>query len=203
MGIKEVTTLRKSTCCLEPLEFDGLWKRIIYQKYMALRMGCDNNFFLPEDLVQHLRRQGLNKLNQIADEGWTNIWHQRWFSAIDIGLEGDVVGYFSNFISSLIYDHVQLRSESDELIWNRNKDGGRYTSKLGYEVAHWWLLKIWKLQAPRKTKILMWLALMDRISTWDYLQNKNKQGPCICYLCINVDEYVSHIFTRGPYSLQI
>jgi hypothetical protein len=142
MGIKEVTTLQKNTCCLEPLEFDGLWKCIIYQKYMALRMGCDNNFFLPEDLVQHLHRQGLNKLNQIADEGWTNIWHQRWFSTIDIGLEGDVVGYLSNSISSLIYDHVHFRSESDELIWNRNKDRGRYTSKLGYKVAHWWSLRI-------------------------------------------------------------
>jgi hypothetical protein len=69
--------------------------------------------------------------------------------------------------------------------------------------THWWWTNIWKLQSLKKTKLLMWLALMDKIPTWEFSQKKNKQGLGICYLYRNVEEIVSHIFTRCLFSLQI
>ena len=32
-------------------------------------MGCRNNIFLPEELIQHLRNLGISTLNQVMDEG--------------------------------------------------------------------------------------------------------------------------------------
>jgi hypothetical protein len=52
---------------------------------------------------------------------------------------------------------------------------GEYTMNLGYrekmeeemEGKSWWSSVVWKLESPFRAKIFMWLALDNKILTWD------------------------------------
>jgi hypothetical protein len=49
----------------------------------------------------------------------------------------------------------------------------------------------------------MWLAIRNRVPTWDILKKRNKQGPSICIMCISEDENISHLFIKCPFAQQI
>ena len=99
--------------------------------------------------------------NQIADANNINIWHQGWMSEKDIGLVGDSVVCWINYISSLQIGHIRLTKELDELVYT----------------------KIRKARAPKKTKVFMLLTLMNRVPNLDLLQKKNNNRLCRCFLC--------------------
>lgn len=66
--------------------------------------------------------------------------------------------------------HIHLSEAKDELVWSFNTSGGRYSTKLGYDVQNfnledgpWWSKKIWKIKAPLKG-ILFFLVSDERMS---------------------------------------
>lgn len=119
------------------------------------------------------------------------MWQQGWMSSEQLELSGDQANRWTLFISELCNGHIKLKDEPNCLIWNQNKVGGFYSAKLEYEVLMkedgmdecWWWCQLWKVKAPKTTQIFMWLALLSKVPTWDYLQKKQKHGPGVCYLC--------------------
>jgi len=89
---------------------------------------------------------------------------------------------------------------------------GSYYPKLGYKVICkdavseepvWWWKKIWKYKYPLKTRIYMWLALDNKVLTWDNLQKRNKCGPGHCSLCKLNDDIILHLLILCSYTVQV
>ena len=79
------------------------------------------------------------------------------------------------------------------MVLSKNKKTSRYTASQGYQVMQssvdgdpsqgyqvmqssvdgdpsWWWTKIWKVRLSNKMKIFMWLALENKVLTWEMLQ---------------------------------
>jgi len=54
----------------------------------------------------------------------------------------------------------------------------------------------------RRQKYL-WLTILNKIPTWDYLQRRCYSGPRFCMLCKTGEESTSHIFIHYPYAIQV
>jgi len=48
----------------------------------------------------------------------------------------------------------------------------------------------------------MWLNLLQKVPTWDYLQEKQKYRASLYYLCKMESKDVTHLFTSCCYSIQ-
>ena len=82
------------------------------------------------------------------------------------------------------------------------KNKGLYTAKLGYTTLQtyevqevcWWWKKLWKVKAPPKCTLFLWLVLNNKCLTWDGLQKINKVGPIIFILCRRNEETSLYLF---------
>lgn len=63
----------------------------------------------------------------------------------------------------------------------------------------WWWDKIWKERVPNKAKTFMWLALHNKVLTWEAKKKRNVHGPGICALCFGTEETTTHIFVECIY----
>jgi hypothetical protein len=132
-------------------------------------------------------------LNQTVDDETIDLWKQGWLSVDQLGIDVYFVEVWNKYILELRNGHIRLKEDQDEFTWNKNKSARYYLAKLSYEVLSsiddqeesWWWPNIWKVRAPKKTKVFMWLLLMNMVPTWDLLQKKRKQCPDICILCRN------------------
>jgi hypothetical protein len=107
--------------------------------------------------------------------------------------------------------HLNTRSRGFFMLVCNPRDGS-FTAKLGYKSwqeerknvqPHWWWKTLWKSKAPLRCKILMWLALTNKLLTWDNLEKRNWHGPNHCILCKQFPEYVSHLFISCPFAGQV
>ena len=110
------------------------------------------------------------------------------------------------------HDAINLSDQEDKFKWSKNKGSGIYTAKLGYATRmkedddgekKWWWKNNWKLNFPLKTKTFLWLALSNKILTWDNGQKRNWHGPPRCILCKNNEETVDHLFVHSSYSRDV
>lgn len=110
------------------------------------------------------------------------LWRQRWKSATQLELQVDLADEWNKYTQDLKHGAIMLNQEKDELTWSRNKDMGVYTAKLEYAAKKddeevrdnkWWWKKVWKLNSPLKTRIFFWLAMSNKILTWDNGQKRN------------------------------
>jgi hypothetical protein len=100
----------------------------------------------------------------------------------------------------------------DTLCWSRNPKGGFFTAKLGYKA---WTrrnvcrekngggFRLWKTKAPTRCKITLWLALNNKLLTWDNCAKRGWCGPNRCILCKENSESISHLFISCPYATQV
>lgn len=94
----------------------------------------------------------------------------------------------STYIEALQRGHIKIIDEVDEMMWNFNKEGGSYTTKLGYIFGLEWDPSInksrwksfWKVNAPLKAKLHVWLILNNKALNWDQFQKRSFQGPSMC-----------------------
>lgn len=61
-------------------------------------------------------------------------------------------------------------------MWSETLALGQLTANLGYEALStitpndehsWWWSVVWNMECPMKLEILAWLALANKILTWD------------------------------------
>jgi hypothetical protein len=127
----------------------------------------------------------------LQTQGSTNIWHQGWYCAETLGLEGDLKIQWENYLLALQRENIRLLDCEDELVWQKAPHGV-YTPKLGYttlsidllqEEPLWWWKGLWKLKAPLKSKLFMWTTLSNKVPTWDKMWKCQIEGPGWCSLC--------------------
>jgi hypothetical protein len=49
----------------------------------------------------------------------------------------------------------------------------------------------------------MWLALSNKVLTWDNLQKRNKHCPGWRYICKGSEEFISHLLISCSYTSQV
>eukprot|EP00253_Pinus_taeda_P016909 PITA_16909 len=139
-------------------------------------IGSGNSHILPVGLIQHINNR----------DDWSRIWQI--------------------YLQALTETHVRLQNVEDELIWAHSK-AGQYTPKQGYdiiiaekkpEVIRSWWYNLWKLQAPPRTRLLMWNILEDKIPTGSYLKRRAFMGRSRCVLCLQEEESTQHRFLTCP-----
>ena len=123
--------------------------------------------------------------------------------AQELGLEENEAAKWSRYVNQLGNNFILLTEDRDKLIWTWNKKDGNFSAKLGYEVAVqleyqqmecWWWSQIWKLQVPIKAILILWLAMNNKLLTWEALLKHGFMGPGICLLCRVEGEICAHLF---------
>jgi hypothetical protein len=123
-------------------------------------------------------------------------------STQELGLNDEMSQGWESFLTELRRAHIRLSGDPNDLVWEMNKTGGDYTAKLNYlslqslnpAEIRWWWSKLWKVKAPPKSILFMWLILNNRVLTWEMLQKRNKIGPGRCSLCKENEETTTHLF---------
>ena len=67
----------------------------------------------------------------------------------------------------------------------------------------WWWQGLWECNSPLKTILTFWLAMNNKLLTWENLRKRGLQGPGICILCKKDDELTSHLFGTCTYAGQV
>jgi hypothetical protein len=123
-------------------------------------------------MIKALHREGIYTLAQAASPDTSSILHQVWKKADQLGLEGNEQIERDAYTAKLKMSHVRIKDSEDELAWSKNPSLGIYNPKLGYkamftprwpEDTQWWWKDIWKIKAPLKSLIFMWLAIKTRL----------------------------------------
>lgn len=175
-------------------------------------LGMEDSYLLPSVLIQYLQVIGLNTLNKIhyfraGDDG-----SAVWLSARDLGLSGYLARTWESYINNLNSAGVKLNLDSDQIIWGGNPSTGIVTAKSAYcrilqdkliFPQDWWYKSLWKWSVPLKFKCLMWLALQNKLKTWENLTKRGWSGPSICALCHNDAESSQHLFVNCSFTQKI
>jgi hypothetical protein len=77
----------------------------------------------------------------------------------------------------LASNYIFLNDEEEySIYWLKNPGTREYTTGLGYNTVveasfsgenYWWWCSLWKLQVPLKRKVYLWLALNNKLLTWE------------------------------------
>ena len=101
-----------------------------------------------------------------------------WYTTEDLCVVGDWKLAWDTFTRSLEFGGIRLNSHSDCLIWAYNKFDGYVSAKLVYDsivlssspsAGSRLLTLIWSGTLPKKICCFIWLALMNKLLTWDNL----------------------------------
>jgi hypothetical protein len=107
-----------------------------------------------------------------------NTRQPRWKKAGDLGLEGELIEEWNNYVKGLVGSGFELNNEKDSLMWSWDTKGGQVTTKQAYEVQLeeavvvepvFWYSDLWNWHLPLKIKLFMWLLLEQKILTWENL----------------------------------
>jgi hypothetical protein len=121
------------------------------------------------------------------------------------------VDLMRSYIATLRRGHISLIDREDELVWQKYPLGF-YTPKEGYIALNinslqqnpkWWRKGLWKMKFPQKDKLFMWVALNNRISTWEIMNMRQIEGPRRCVLCKNAIESTFHILITCPFNMKV
>jgi hypothetical protein len=118
-----------------------------------------------------------------------------------------------SFCSLLSTNFIKLQEdEEDVLAWGKNEKSGIYTTKLKYQVLvlnefdgtmqNWWK-PLWKANSPLKVKTLSWLAIENKVLTWDNSLKRGWVGLGWCVLCRGSEEMVQHLFVNCSYTQKV
>eukprot|EP00253_Pinus_taeda_P031398 PITA_31398 len=120
-------------------------------------VGCNGNYALSPDLVQHTEEKGLRFLSQVEKPGLSTIWGQAWKNGEELDLEQRWWIDWNAFTHELFRSNVRLSDRQDELIW-AHADSGEYSPKNGYTFLMTMkeALKIWCETGILLNKKLVW-----------------------------------------------
>jgi hypothetical protein len=120
---------------------------------------------------------------------------------------------WNSFITLLCENFITLdREYEDSLCWSKNPHNGSYIVKLGYKAwleensetqLKWWWKPLWKIKAPPRCKLTLWLALNNKLLTWDNCLRRGWCGPSRCPLCKEDQESTTHIFISCPFAEKV
>jgi hypothetical protein len=132
-----------------------------------------------------------------------------WKSSVDLEFSGNLAAEWNVYCRALILAGIQLHSKEDSLIWIGGDLSGLITIGNFYNALakeYWltpitgWRKQIWSWDIAYKLKLFIWLALENKILTWDNLRKRGWAGPSICFLCFNAEETNTHLFINCSFS---
>lgn len=94
---------------------------------------------------------------------------------------------------------TSLLSDTEDSVTWRWESSGRFSARSAYDfltfsgVVANKLPQLWKIKAPLRIKIFIWLAARNRILTAEILARRGWQGPSICVLYHNNEENLEHL----------
>jgi hypothetical protein len=54
-----------------------------------------------------------------------------------------------------------------------------------------------------KTRVIVWLAMSNKVLTWEVLQKRSKHNPTRCVLCKHKKETIDPLLIKCPYARMI
>ena len=96
---------------------------------------------------------------------------------------------------------INLSSSPDRLCWSYDTISRVISAKKVYQqlmqnsssTCEWWY-SLWYWKAPPHVKVCCWLALENRLLTWDNLNRRGLMDPGLCLLCGFANENILHLF---------
>jgi hypothetical protein len=119
---------------------------------------------------------------------------------------------WDSYCRALSGSGIYLQDRDDELYWTSDDKSGILTVKNVYRAIAtitWqqpiggWRKYFWTWNIALKIIFFLWLALENKILTWDTLLTKGWEGPSFCILCTNGPEYVSHLLINCCFTKQV
>jgi hypothetical protein len=172
-------------------------------------IGSHTYYNLSRNLVLALKAQGIEFLAQAGNQDVENTRLPRWKKAEDIGLEGELLDEWNNYVKGLVGSGFELNNEKYLLLWSWDTKHGQVSTKqlmmVGTTGADtiFWYSEIWKWQLPLKIKLFVWLLLEKKILTWENLTKRGFEGPSRCVLCGINEENVNHLFVDCRFTKNI
>jgi len=127
---------------------------------------------------------------------------QKWYLAQDLGLSGRLAEECSEYIKRINQNAITLSKKPDLLVWTWNNSDGMVKVKEAYHAliaqtmedeVRWWHTIIWKVKAPVKIIMFMWLCLKNRVLNRLRGRLRGGIGPSICHLCLINEESIQHL----------
>lgn len=100
------------------------------------------------------------------------------------------------------------QTKKDEIFWNWTTSGS-FTVNTAYNYLKegprikMSISKLWKIKAPPRMKIFMWLASRNSVLTHDNLQKRGWELASICLLCKSAAETGKHLFEECTYTRKL
>ena len=138
-------------------------------------IGIPDSFTWPTGFREFLEDLDIITLSQARN---ILLGSQYWYSVEDLCVIGEWKLSWDTFTRSLEFGGIRLHSRSDSLMWAYNKFDGSVSTKLVYDnivanssppTGSRVLKHIWSGTLPRKVSCFIWLALMNKLLTWDNL----------------------------------
>jgi ribonuclease HI len=107
---------------------------------------------------------------------------------------------------------ISLRNVEDTLLWAGGDGSGDISAAnlyralitpLNFTTDKTWITKIWRWPIQLKIRLFAWLAVFDKILTWEVLQRRGWVGPGICKLCKVNSESTDHLFVHCSFTQAI
>jgi hypothetical protein len=116
------------------------------------------------------------------------------------------------YCKALIHSGIQLHPRDDNLIWIGGDHSGLITVKNVYNALaneYWlnpitdWRRHLWTWDLALTLKLFLWLALENKILSWENVRKRGWACPIICSLCLSDEETVNHIFITRSFSQSV
>lgn len=167
-------------------------------------MGVDNDYRLLEYLIKALHLKNIFTLSYAHAQVPQLRGRLGWWSSLSLGLVNDEASEWDHYVRLLVSNYIILQDEEpNKLYLSKNPKSGEFTTKLGYKTwieslftkeKKWWWRPVWKIHAPLKNKIMLWLALSNKIITWEVDRNRGWVGRSMCIIKISWWKCISLIY---------
>jgi hypothetical protein len=166
-------------------------------------LGLGSRALLSAPLLAHLHRKNIFFLHQITTPFNGGLFGDHWLSANELQLEGDLYSEWRSYTQTLMEAGIRLLDRPDALLWTGGDQSGTLSAKNVYLALanfYWPLDKtdryqqLWKADCPVKIKLFCWLLVENRVLVWENLQVHGWEGPSRCYLCLQQNESITHLF---------
>jgi hypothetical protein len=175
-------------------------------------LGMGDRSFLSHTLISLLRQKNILLLSQARGQLDQVSTTTNWIRSNELGITGDLAAEWDQFRISTYWFRSLHQDKDDELMWTRGDSSGFLTVKNAYMALlstqrlpsfGGWRLKVWKWDIQLKIKLFIWLAMENKILTWDNLQQKGWEGPSRCQLCKKETENISHLFIHCSFTKSV
>ena len=139
-------------------------------------VGSHSSFSVPEDLRSYLMDLNIGTLSQTHNSLSNS--QSYWYTAEDLDLGGSYKQIWNAYTEGLFCAGIRLSDCPDDIVWDYNKKKGTISARDAYDcivhscsasVANHVDSFLWTKALPKKISCFIWLALRNKILTWENL----------------------------------